>query len=126
MMDSDSKIGTVADLIADYPSRQRKVENDFSEVVVPEMSDRAKASFESLGLLEDVEMVRRQLRDAKTKSAVDVLNSKLAVMKTLVSVLKLASETNERIGESRDENDIEGIEIHLVRSADDSGAKIKS
>ena len=25
MMDSDSKIGTVADLIADYPSRQRKV-----------------------------------------------------------------------------------------------------
>ena len=53
-MDSDSKIGTVADLIADYPSRQRKVENDFSEVVVPEMSDRAKASFESLGLLDDV------------------------------------------------------------------------
>ena len=91
-MDSDSKIGTVADLIADYPSRQRKVESDFSEVVVPEMSDRAKASFESLGLLEDVEMVRRQLRDAKTKSAVDVLNSKLTAMKTLVSMLKLASE----------------------------------
>lgn len=126
MMASDSKIGTVADLIADYPSRRRKVENDFSEVVVPEMSDRAKASFESLGLLEDVEMVRRQLRDAKTKSAVDVLSSKLTAMKTLVSMLKLASETNERIGEIRDENDIEGIEIHLVRSAEDSGAKIET
>ena len=59
-MASDSKIGTVADLIADYPSRQRKVENDFSEVVVPEMSDRAKASFESLGLLDDGSCVMRR------------------------------------------------------------------
>lgn len=125
-MGSDSKIGTVADLIADYPSRQRRVEDGFSEVVVPEMSDRAKASFESLGLLEDVETIRRQLRDANTKHAVDMLNSKLAAMKTLVSMLKLASEANERIGEIRDENDIEGIDIHLTRSADDSGAKVKS
>lgn len=124
-MASDSKIGTVADLIADYPSRQRKVEMIFGSRCSGDVGP-GQGVFRIAGLLEDVEMVRRQLRDAKTKSAVDVLNSKLTAMKTLVSMLKLASETNERIGEIRDENDIEGIEIHLVRSADDSGAKIKS
>lgn len=115
-MSSEKRIITAADMIADYPSRQRKMEEDYSEVPIPEMSDRAKASFESLGLLEDVEIVRRQLREARTKSAVDMLNAKLSAMKTLVSMLKLASEANERIGEVRDDNEISGIDISLNRT----------
>ena len=98
---------SVADLI-NGPNSSHGVE-------IPEMSERASAVFKSLGLEDEMRSIRRELTIATTKSRVEFLTAKINAIKTMLSTIKLASETTAQIGESEGTNDIDSIEVSIKR-----------